>query len=52
MAKSVDALIIGTGPTGLTHGLGLLHQGKSVVIAEKHLQGLSFSCAILVMLTR
>lgn len=45
---TVDCLIIGGGPTGLTLGIGLLRSGKSVVIAEKHLTGLGYSKAILV----
>lgn len=44
----VDALIVGAGPTGLTLGICLLKQGKSVLIAEKHVSGLNFSRAILV----
>ena len=43
-----DALIIGAGPSGLTLGICLLKQGKSVLIADKHLAGLDFSRAILV----
>lgn len=45
---NVDALIIGAGPTGLTLGICLLKQGKSVLIAEKHTSGLNFSRAILI----
>ncbi len=45
---NVDALIVGGGPTGLTLGLALLKQGKSVLIVEKHLKSLTFSRAILV----
>lgn len=48
MSTQVDALIVGAGPTGLTLGLCLLKQGKSVLIAEKHLAGLDFSRAILI----
>lgn len=48
MTHQVDALIIGAGPTGLSLGLGLIKQGKSVLIAEKHLHGLDFSRAILI----
>lgn len=48
MTKLVDALIVGAGPTGLTLGLCLLNQGKSVVIVDKHLNGLDFSRAILI----
>lgn len=44
----VDCLIIGAGPTGLTLGIGLLRQGMSVLIAEKHISGLGFSKAILI----
>lgn len=47
-ASNVDALIVGSGPTGLTLGLALLRQGKSVLIVDKHLQGLDFSRAILI----
>lgn len=46
--KKVDALIVGAGPTGLTLGISLLKQGKSVLIAEKHPSGLDFSRAILI----
>lgn len=46
--REVDCLIIGAGPTGLTLGIGLLRQGKTVLIAEKHTTGLGFSKAILV----
>lgn len=45
---NVDALIVGGGPTGLTLGIALLHQGKSVLIVDKHLEGLEFSRAILI----
>ena len=45
---SVDALIVGSGPTGLTLGLALLKQDKSVLIVEKHLKSLPFSRAILI----
>ncbi len=48
MSKQVDALIVGAGPTGLALGLGLLAQGKRVLIVEKHPDGLDFSRAILV----
>ena len=44
----VEALIIGAGPTGLTLGICLLRQGKSVLIVEKHETSLNFSRAILV----
>ena len=33
----VDALIVGGGTTGLSLGIGLLKEGKTVLIAEKHL---------------
>lgn len=46
--KHVDALIVGAGPSGLTLGICLLQQGKSVLIAEKHVSGLSFSRAVLI----
>ena len=46
--KFFDALIIGCGPTGLTLGICLLQQGKSVLIADKHLSGLDFSRALLI----
>lgn len=46
--KHFDVLIIGGGPTGLTLGLCLLHQGKSVLIVDQHLRGLDFSRAILI----
>lgn len=45
---NVDALIVGSGPTGLTLGLALLKQAKSVLIVEKHLKSLPFSRAILI----
>ena len=45
---NVDALIVGAGPTGLTLGICLLKQGKSVLIAEKHVSGINFSRAILI----
>jgi 2-polyprenyl-6-methoxyphenol hydroxylase-like FAD-dependent oxidoreductase len=43
-----DALIIGAGPTGLTLGIALLLQGRSVLVIDKHLSGLSYSRAILI----
>jgi 2-polyprenyl-6-methoxyphenol hydroxylase-like FAD-dependent oxidoreductase len=48
MMRDIDCLIIGAGPTGLTLGLGLAKAGKTVVIAEKHVQALGFSRAMLV----
>ncbi|MFM9835378.1 MAG: FAD-dependent oxidoreductase [Methylophilaceae bacterium] len=44
----IEALIVGAGPTGLTLGICLLRQGKSVLIVEKHETSLNFSRAILV----
>jgi 2-polyprenyl-6-methoxyphenol hydroxylase-like FAD-dependent oxidoreductase len=44
----IDCLIIGSGPTGLTLGIGLLKAGKTVLIAEKHTAGLGYSKALLV----
>lgn len=46
--ESINSLIIGAGPTGLTLGICLLSQGHKVIIAEKHQVGLDFSRAILV----
>jgi 2-polyprenyl-6-methoxyphenol hydroxylase-like FAD-dependent oxidoreductase len=45
---NIDTLIIGCGPTGLTLGIALLNQGKSVVIVDKHVKGLDYSRAILI----
>ena len=45
---NVDTLIIGCGPTGLTLGIALLKQGKSVLIVDKHSNGMDFSRAILI----
>lgn len=47
-ALQTDALIVGAGPTGLTLGIALLLQGRSVVIIDKHLAGLPYSRAILI----
>lgn len=44
---NVKSLIIGGGPAGLTLGICLLKQGKSVVISEKHIEGHQFSRVIL-----
>lgn len=48
MIKSIDCLIIGAGPSGLTLGIGLLRLKKTVLIVEKHETQLTFSKAILV----
>jgi 2-polyprenyl-6-methoxyphenol hydroxylase-like FAD-dependent oxidoreductase len=46
--REIDCLIIGAGPSGLTLGIGLIKAGKTVLIAEKHTNKLSFSKAILI----
>jgi anaerobic glycerol-3-phosphate dehydrogenase len=46
--ETTNCLIIGGGPTGLTLGISLLQQGKSVIIIEKRKTSIEYSRAVLV----
>lgn len=46
--RTIDCLVIGAGPSGLTLGISLLRAGKTVLIVEKHDTRLPFSKAIVV----
>lgn len=46
--RTIDCLVIGAGPSGLTLGISLLRAGRTVLIVEKHDTHLPFSRAIVV----